>query len=75
MPTYSLSLVPCNYICLRSGKVVDPVIIEYVPSLIHDKGVNPQHLSNMTPIIEDAEHPYNELAEIRHDISSDTQPT
>ena len=75
MPAYSLSLVPCNDICLRSGKVVEHVIIEYVPSPVHDEGVNPQHLSNMTPIIEDAENPTNGSDETQNDISSNTQPT
>ena len=63
MPAYSLSPVPCNKICLRSGKVVEPVIIKDVPSPVHDEGVDPQHLSNTTPIIEDAEHPTNGLVE------------
>ena len=63
MPTYSLSPVPCNDIRLRSGKIVEPVIIEDVPSPVHEEGVNPQHLSNMTPIIEDVEHPTNGLVE------------
>ena len=72
MPAYSLSPVPCNYIRLRSGKVVDPVIIEYVPSPVHEEGVNPQHISNMTPIIEEAKHPNNGSVETQNDISSDT---
>ena len=59
MPSYSLSPVPCNDIRLQSGKVVEPVTIEDVPSPVHDEGVSPQHLSNTTPIIEDAEHPTN----------------
>ena len=63
MPAYSLSPVPCNDIPLRSGKVVEPIIIEDVPSPVHDEGVNPQHLSNTTSIIEDAEHPTNGSAE------------
>ena len=74
MPTYSLSPVPCNDICLRSGKIVEPIIIEDVPSPIHEEGANPQYLSNMTPIIEDVEHPTNVSAETQNDISSDTQP-
>ena len=75
MPSYSLTPIPCNDIFLRSGKVVDPIIIEDVPSPIHEEGVNPHHLSNMTPIIEDDEHPTNVLAETHNNISSDTQPT
>ena len=57
MPNYSLTPVPCNDIHLRSGKVVEPLIIEDVPYLVHEEGVNPQYLSNATPIIEDVEHP------------------
>ena len=72
MPAYSLTPVPCNDICLRSGKVVEPLIIEDVPSPVQEEGVNPHNLSNMTPIIEDAEHPTNGSAEIQHDISSNT---
>ena len=72
MPAYSLTPVPCNNIRLRSGKVVEPIIIEDVPSPVHEEGVNPQHLSNMTPIIEDAKHPTNGSAETENDISSDT---
>ena len=59
MPAYSLSLVPCNDIRLRLGKIVELVIIEDVPPSVHEEGVNPQHLSNTTPIIEDVDHPTN----------------
>ena len=75
MPTYSLSPMPCNDIRLRSGKIVELVIIEDVPPSIHEEGMNPQHLSNTTPIIEDAEHPTNGTAKTQNDKSSDTQPT
>ena len=60
MPAYSITPVPCNNIFLRSGKVVEPLIIEDVPSSMHEEGMNPQYLSNtVTPIIEYAEHPTN----------------
>ena len=75
MPAYSLSLVPHNTIRLRSGKIVEPVIIEDVPPSVHEEGVNPQHLSDTIPIIEDAEHPINGTAETQNDKSSDAQPT
>ena len=56
MPAYSLTPIPCNDICLRSGKVVEPLIIEDVPSSVHEEGMNPKYLSNATtPIIEDIE--------------------
>ena len=75
MPTYSITPVPCNDIRLRSGKVVEPLIIEDVPSSMHEEGMNPQYLSNATPIIEYTEHPTNILAETQNDASIDTQPT
>ena len=59
MPAYSLTPVPYNDIRLRLGKVVEALIIENVPFPVHEEGVNPQHLSNVTPIIEDVEHPTN----------------
>ena len=66
MPAYSLSPVPCNDIHLRSGKIVESVIIEYVPPSVHEEGVNPQHLSDTIPIIEDVEHPINGTAETQN---------
>ena len=69
MPAYSLSPVPCNDIRLRSGKIVELVIIEDVPSPVHEEGVNAQHLSDTIPIIEDVEHPTNLTID---DKSSDT---
>ena len=72
MPAYSLSHVPCNDIHLWSGKIVEPVIIEYV---LHEEEVNPQHLSDTIPIIEDVEHPTNGTAETQNDKSNDMHPT
>ena len=63
MPAYSITLVPCNDIFLRSGKIVQPMIIEDVPPSVHEEGMNTHHLSDTTPIIEDAEHPTNGTAE------------
>ena len=64
MPAYSITLVPFNDIRLRSGRVVEPLIIEDVPSSMCEERMNPQYLSNtVTPIIEDAEHPTNMPAE------------
>ena len=63
MPTYSLSPVPCNDIHLWSGKIVESVIIEDVPPSVHEEGMNPQHLSDTTPIIKDVEHPTNGTTE------------
>ena len=63
MHAYSLYHMPCNDICLRLGKIVEPVIIEDVPPSVHEEGMNSQHLSDTTPIIEDDEHPTNGMAE------------
>ena len=71
MPAYSLSLVPCNDIRLRSGKIVEPVIIEDAPPSVHEERVNPQHPSDTIPIIEDAEHPIDGMGETKNDKSSD----
>ena len=55
---------------------MEPFIIEDVPSFVHEEGMNPQYLSNaVTPIIEDAEHPTNMIAETQKDTFIDTQPT
>ena len=75
MPAYSLYPMPCNNIRLRIGKIVEHVIIEDVPSLIHEEGVNSQHLSNSTPIIENVEHPMDVSTKTQGDTPSDTQPT
>ena len=75
MPAYSLTLVPYNDIRLRSGKVVEPLIIKDVPSTMHEEGVNPQHLSKTTPTIDYVEHPTNVLTETQNNTSSDTQHT
>ena len=64
MPTYSITLVPCNDIHLQSGRIMEPLVIEDVPSSMREERMNQQYLSNIaTPIIEDAEHPTNMLAE------------
>ena len=75
MPAYSLYPVPFNDICLQSRKIVEPVILEDVPPSVHEEGVNPQHLSDTIPIIEDAEHPLDGTAETPNDKSGNTQPT
>ena len=76
MLAYSITPVPCNDIRLRSGRVVEPLIIEDIPSFVHEERMNQQYLSNtMTPIIEDTEHPTNMLAETQEDTFIDTQIT
>ena len=75
MPTYSITPVPYNDIRLRSGKVVEPLIIEDVPSSVHEEGMNPYYLSNASiPIIEDVENPTNMPAETKNNAFIDTQP-
>ena len=58
MSAYSITLVPCNDIHLRSGRLVEPLAIENVPFSKIEVRVNQQYPSNMAiPIIEDAESP------------------
>ena len=76
MPSYSITPVPCNDVHLLSRRVVEPLIIEDVPSSMHEERVNPQYLSNtVTPIIEYAKHPTNVPDETQKDTFIDTQPT
>ena len=75
MPAYSLTHVPCNDIRLRLGKVVEPLIIEDVPSPMQEEGVNLQHLSNMISIIEYDEHPTNVSDETQNNTPNDAHPT
>ena len=72
---YSLSLVPCNDIRLRSGKVIEPVITEDASPSVHEEEMSPQHPSDTIPIIEYAEHPIDGTTETQNDKSSNTQPT
>ena len=52
------------------------MIIEDVPSPMHEEGMNPHYLSNTaTPSIEYAEHPTNMSAKTQNNTSSDTEPT
>ena len=76
MPAYSITHVPYNNIRLQSGRVVEPLIIEDVPSSMHEERMNQHYLSNTsTPIIEDVEHPTNMSSETQEDTFIDTQPT
>ena len=67
MPAYSLSPVPCNDIRLRSGKIVEPVIIEDVSPSMHKEEGSSQHPFDIVPIIEDVEHPSEGTAETSDD--------
>ena len=76
MPAYSITPVPYNDIRLRSGRVVEPLIIEDVLSSVREERMKPQYLSNtVTPIIEYVEHPTNMSAETQKDTFIKTQPT
>ena len=55
MPAYSISPLSCNNLHLRSGRVVEPIFIEDVPSPMTDEGMNLQFensFSSAIPIIE-----------------------
>ena len=76
IPAYSITPVPCNDICLQSGRVVEPLVIEDVPSSVPEERMNQQYLSNtMIPIIEDAENTSKISAETQEETSIDKQPT
>ena len=54
---------------------MEPLIIEDVPSSVHEERMNPQYLSNtVTPIIEDAEHPTDVSVETHNNTPSDAHP-
>ena len=73
MPSYSITLVPYNDILLRSGRVVEPLVIEDVPSSVPEERMNQHYLSNTpTPIIEDTEHPTNMPVETQEETFIDT---
>ena len=72
MPAYSLSIVPCSDIHLRSRKIVEPIIIEDAPPSVHKEGVSSQHPFDTVPIIEDAEHPLDGTDETPNDKSGNT---
>ena len=58
MLAYSITLISCNDIHLRSGRVEEPLVIEDVPSSVSKERMNHHHSYNATiPIIEDAEIP------------------
>ena len=55
---------------------MEDLIIEDVPSSVHEERMNPQYLSNtVNPIIEYDEHPTNMSAETQKDTFIDIQPT
>ena len=54
MPAYSITPISCNDIRLRSGRVVEPLVIKDVPSSVSEERMNQQYSSNAAiPIIED----------------------
>ena len=76
MPAYSIIPVPCNDIRLRSGRVVEPLVIEDVPSAVSEERMSQHYLSNIAiRIIEDVENPVKISAETQEETSIDTQPT
>ena len=84
MPAYSLSLVPCNDIHLRSGKIVEPVITEDVSPSVHKEEESSQNPFDTVPIIEYVKHPLEGtaktsddkgMAETSNDKSDNTHPS
>ena len=75
MPAYSITLFPCNEIHLRSGRVVEPLAIEDVPSSVTEVRMNQQCPSKTTiPIIEDTKSPTETSGETQEEIVIKTQP-
>ena len=73
MPAYSITPIPCNDIHLRSGRVVDPLVIDDFPSSVPEERMNQQYLPNIViPIIEDAENPTKIPTETQEDTFIDT---
>ena len=76
MPNYSITLVPYNDIHLRSGRVVEPLVIDDFLSFASEERMNKHYLSNAEiPIIEDAESPTETPAETHKETTIETQPT
>ena len=76
MLDYSITPIPCNDICLRSGRVVEPLVIKDVPSSVSRERMYQQYSSHTTiPIIEDVEHPTETPAETHREIAIEMQPT
>ena len=76
MPSYSITSVPCNDIHLRLGRVVDPLVIEDVPSSATETRMNQQYPSNTAfPIIKDVESPTEIPTETHEETLIETQST
>ena len=76
MPTYYIIPVPYIDIRLRSGRVVDPLVIGDVPSSADEVRMNQQHPFNITiPIIEDAKSPTEIPAKTQEETLIETHPT
>ena len=73
MPAYSITPISCNVIHLQSRRVVEPLIIEDVPSFVFEERMNQQYSSNAAiPIIEDVEIPTETPAETNRETTIET---
>ena len=76
MPSYSIIPVLCNGIRLRSGWLVDPLVIGDVRYFTTEARLNQQHPFNTTVLtIEDAESPTEIPAETQEETLIETNPT
>ena len=76
MPTYSITLVPFHDICLQSGRVVELLVIEDVPSSVTEVRMNQHYPYNTSiPIIENVESPTKTLTKTQGETFIETQPT
>ena len=67
MPAYSISQFPYNDIHLPSGMVVEPIVIEDVPSSVNEAIMNQQFENSFSTrilIIKDVETPTNKRTTI-----------
>ena len=58
MLAYSITPIPCNEVHLRSGRILEPIVIEDVPSSVTEERMNEQFenlVGTTNPIIEDVE--------------------
>ena len=76
MPAYSITPIPYHDIHLRSRRVVEPLVIEDVPSSVTEERLNQQYPSNTTiPVIKDGESPTETPPETHGETFIETHPT
>ena len=73
MPAYSITPISCNDIRIRSGRVVESLVIEDVPSSMSEERMNQQYsLNAKIPIIEHDEIPTETLTKTKKELAIET---